>query len=110
MGIEVSRGLVGKEYLRRVYQRPGDRHSLHLAARDLAGQMVLAVVYAQELQEFHHVVPGARFAMKGQWQEHVLHDGQGRYEVEILENVAEDIPSDLGQPALRQLPFFFAEN
>src|SRR6185369_3653612 len=72
--------------------------------------MVLSVVDAQELQKTHHIFPRARFTIKGKWQQHVFHDGQGGYEVKILKNIAEDIPSDLGQRALRKLPSITAED
>src|SRR6185369_10550992 len=91
--IEISRGFVGKEYFRRVYQRPRYGNSLHFAPRDLARQMVLSVIDSQKPQKPHNVVTRARFAMKGQWQQHVFHYGQGGDKVEILENIAEDIPS-----------------
>jgi hypothetical protein len=48
--IKVSRRLIGQEYFRPIHHGPGYCHPLHLAARDLAWEVVFPVVHPKEFQ------------------------------------------------------------
>ncbi len=55
-----------------------------------------------KLQEPSTSSSDSRLAVEGERQHHVLADGQGRDEIEVLEDVAEDLPPDPGESPLSE--------
>jgi len=98
--VRVARGRIGEDEVRPVDQRPGTRHPLLLAAGQLTGTVRQPVA---DTQLFHQVVEpflvhlGAR---EGNGQGDVLGRGQRRDEVEGLEDEADLVTAQPGEPGV----------
>src|SRR5581483_4044187 len=94
--VEIARRLVGEEYRRVDRQRPGDRDTLALAARQLVGQMIDAMSQLHEIEE----LTGARLDLpprppaQVQRESDVFETGERRQQVEELEDEADLVAAD----------------
>ena len=99
VGVEIAGGLVGEEDGRLEGQGAGDGDALALAAGELVGQVVEAVVEADELEQ----AAGARFdflareAFEVEREGHVLDAGERGEEVEELEDEADFVAAEAGE-------------
>src|SRR5712692_9908613 len=86
--VEIARGLVGKNDLRLVDQRAGNRHALLFAARELCGEMRQAVAKAHALQRFSGLL-FVRYTMEILREHHVFQRREIRNEMKLLEDEAD---------------------
>src|SRR5437588_2265832 len=101
--VQVAGGLVGEEDQRVMDQRPGDRHPLLLAARELVGTLGLLALQADDAQ---HLLDLGTQVAKGalcdpEREGHVLEDGQVGEQLEVLEDHPDLAPQE-GQVAAAQ--------
>ena len=98
--VEVAGGLVGEEEPRVLHEGAGDRDALLLAARQAVGEGPLAALeghFGEERAGPRGGVLRRAPAELGR-QLHVLEDGEGRDEVEELEDEAEVVAAEEGPP------------
>ena len=94
--VEVAGGLIGQNQLRVVDQRAGHAHALLLAAGELAGQVVGAVLQADLFQRLHGLLLiDHRMVVLG--HHHVFHGGQVRNQIELLEHQSDEVLAHVGQ-------------
>lgn len=96
-GVEVARRFVGEGHLRTCDQSPRDCHALPLATGHLAGSVRQAIGDAHRL---HHVVEPRLVgfaAREVERQADVLRCGEGRDEVEGLEDEADPVTAQPGE-------------
>jgi len=81
--VQVTRGLVGQQYLRSCHERPGQGHTLLLPARQLAGAMVGAVLQAYFPQPLRRFTLRIAASHRAQQQRHgnVLQGGEFRQKI-----------------------------
>ena len=77
-GVEVARGLIGKQQARRVHQRTCYRDALHLASRKLERLARSVVRHVDPPQGFERQRPRIRPPGKHQRQLHIFDDGESR--------------------------------
>src|SRR5262249_51742568 len=90
-GVEVSRRLVGEEDQRAVYERPGDRDPLLLAAGQLLGEVVGLLAQTNEVENLRHLRTHdvLRSADHLERERNVLVHGLGRQQLEVLEHATD---------------------
>src|ERR1700694_4682614 len=96
--VQVARGLIGEKDPRVMYQCPGDRDALLLAARKLVGVLVLFAFQphdAQHFLDFRLEMAQGAFG-HAQREGHVLENGQVGQQLEILKDHA-DLPPEVRQ-------------
>src|SRR6266545_255450 len=100
--VEVGGRLVGQDERRVVGQRPGDRHALLLPAGELLGPEAEAVAQPHPFQQRAGAPVGGRAGDPGEvaGQLDVLGDAERPEEVEVLEDEAEAVGAQGGQPPL----------
>ena len=95
--VEVAGGLVGEDDLRLAGERPGRRHPLLLAARQLVRPVLQAGPQADRVDDVVDPRLVELAAGEGGGQGDVLRGGQGRHQVEGLEDEADPVAPQLGQ-------------
>ena len=90
-GVQVTGGLVGDDGGRVVHQGPGDGQSLLLAAGHLAGETVLLVLQADQLQHIGDPLPDLLLlgADDTHGEGHIVIDGHIGDQAEVLEHDAD---------------------
>ena len=88
LGVDVAGGLVCDDQLGRVDQRPGHRHPLLFAARQIVGVAVGLVPQVDQLQHIGHTLVDLFFGDVGHvhGKGHVLVDGHAGDQAEVLED------------------------
>ena len=104
-GVEVTGGLVGQQQVGLGHQRPGHRHPLLLAPRQLGGQVVDPVGQAHLLQGGHSPLLAVATVHPGvdEGQLHVAPGRQPGQEVELLEHEPDAAVAHVGQLLLVHL-------
>ena len=103
--VEVAGGLVGEEQRRVAHQRPGDGHALALAARELVGAVVHAVLEPHRLERLHGAV-ATLLAGDAAVDERELHVGEGGgpgEQLEGLEDEADLVVAQVGELVVGEL-------
>jgi len=101
-GIEIACGFIREDESGPVDERPGERHSLLFAARQLQRFVVHLVLQAQNAEDLLHGVGVVRpVAADLARQLEVLPGGDRREQIEPLEDKTDLGPADLGPLAVR---------
>ena len=95
--VKVAGRLVGENDLRCRRQRPGRRHPLLLAARQLGRAEPEPVLQSDGIDDRVHPWPVGATAGEGGRKGDVLGRGKGRNQIERLEDEADPVPPQLGQ-------------
>ena len=98
VGVEVARRLVGEDDLGLVHEGPGDGDALLLAAGELARLVIGPLSQTDQGEGFEPRLLGVLASDAGvvAGQEDVLEGGEGRDQVEVLEDEAHSAGPDLG--------------
>src|SRR5712671_6565037 len=99
-GVEIARGLVGKEELRLGDEGARECHALLLAAGERLGVMPQPLGEAHALEHLRRAVRRARFARELQGQHHVLQRVQRRQQLKRLEHETEEARAQSRAPVL----------
>ena len=102
--VEVPGGLVGEDHARPDDERPGDRDALLLAAGEMGGEMRGAIGEADLLEQCQRSFTQLRRAYPYRCESRldVFERGQGRDQVELLEDEAERLEAELCQLAVTE--------
>ncbi len=98
--VQIAGRLVRQQQFRPRRKRAGQRHTLLLATRKLAGQVGQAVTEADRAQAVRRARHGIRRAGQFQRHRHVLQRGHGRNQMERLEHDADGVAAQAGQGIL----------
>src|SRR5687768_8238019 len=101
-GVEVSRGLVGEEYSRRIRESARERNTLLLAARELHGEMVPPLLEPNALEELTCTRGRAVVPLELERNLYVLPRRQRRNELECLKYESDFFSPDPGSLVFRK--------